>query len=67
MLPDPSAPGLIPSIPSIPEFIFRGNKIVNVAEGNQWRWLEESGQWLESVDLNHLVLASGKLVLPKKS
>ena len=29
---------------------------------NQRRWLEESGHWLENVDQNHLVLASGKAV-----
>ena len=34
-------------------------KIVDVAEVNQRRWLEESGQWLENVDQTHLVLASG--------
>ena len=38
--------------------------IIDVAEVNQQRWLEESGQWLENVDL---VLASGKPVLQKKS
>ena len=35
---------------------FRG-KIIDVAEANQQRWLEESGQWLKNVDL---VLASGQ-------
>ena len=40
-------------------------KIVDVAEVNQRRWLEESGLWLENVDQTHLVLASGKLVLQK--
>ena len=40
-------------------------KNVNVAEVNQWRCLEESGQWLEDVAQTHLVLASGKLVLQK--
>ena len=44
--------------------MFRGN-IIDVAEVNQRRWLEESGQWLENVDRTHLVLASGKLVLKK--
>ena len=29
----------------------------------QWRWFEESGQWLENVYRIHLVVASGKLVL----
>ena len=48
----PAAPGSIPS--------------VAVAEVNQWRWLEESGQWLENVDRTHLGLASGKLVLQQK-
>ena len=38
----------------------------NFALVNQWRWIEESGQWLENVDQTHLVLASGKLVLQKK-
>ena len=32
---------------------------------NQWRYLEESGQWLENVDRTHLVLASCRLVLHK--
>ena len=35
------------------------------SEVNQWRWLEESGPWLENVDRTHLVLASCKLVLQK--
>ena len=43
---------------------FRG-KFIAVAEVNQRRWLEESGQWLENVDRTHLVLASGKPVLQK--
>ena len=43
---------------------FRG-KIIDVAEVNQWRWLEESGQWLENVDQNQLVLARGKSVQQK--
>ena len=38
---------------------FRG-KIIDVAEVNQQRWLEEIGQWLENVDRTHLVLARGK-------
>ena len=42
-------------------------KIINVAEVNQWRWLEETEQWFEYVDQTHLVLASGKQVLPKVS
>ena len=40
--------------------------MINVAEVNQRRWLEESGQWLENVDQTHLVLDSGKPVLQKK-
>ena len=51
------------SIPSISKK-FRGT-IVDVAEVNQWCCLEKSGQWLENVDQNHPVLASGKLVLKK--
>ena len=46
LLPDPAALGSIPSIP----------KLVNVAEFNQRRCLEESGQWLENVVQTHLVL-----------
>ena len=37
--------------------------MTDVAEVNQLRWLQESGQWLENVDL---VWASGKLVLQKR-
>ena len=40
-------------------------KIVGIAEVNQRRCLEESGQWLENVDRNHLILASGNLELQK--
>ena len=40
-------------------------KIINVAEVKQRRWLEESGQWLENVDQTHLVLASGKPIQQK--
>ena len=47
---DPAAPGLISNIP-------------NIAEVNQRRSSEESGQGLENVDRTLLVLASGKLVL----
>ena len=61
MLPDPAAPGLIPSIPQN----FTEENIVNVAEVNQQRCIEESGQRLENVDQTHLVLASGMLVLQK--
>ena len=57
----PSFPG---SIPSIPEKISE-DKIVDVAEFNQWRCLEESQQGLEIFDRTYLVLASGKLVLQK--
>ena len=39
--------------------------MINVAEVNQQRWLEVSGQWLENVDRTHLILASGKSVLQK--
>ena len=49
--------------PVFPIF-FRG-KIIDDAEFNQWRWLEESGQWLENVDRTHLVLAISKPVLQK--
>ena len=45
--------------------IFLEIKFVHLAEINQWRCLEESGQWLENVDGTHLVLASGKLELQK--
>ena len=45
------------SIPSVPKK-FSEEKIVDVAEVNQWRCLEESGLWLENVDQTHLVLAS---------
>ena len=38
-------------------------KNAGVAEVNQQLCLKESGQWLESVDQTHLVLASGKLVV----
>ena len=58
---DPAAPGYIPSNPNF----FSKEKIVNVAEVNQRRCLEETGQWLENVDRTHLVLASGKLVQHK--
>ena len=43
----PSCPGFKP---------LHSPKIVDVAEVNQWRCLEESGQWLENVDEAHLVL-----------
>ena len=40
-------------------------KIIDVAEVNQRRCLEESEQWLVNGDRTHLVLASGKSVLQK--
>ena len=40
-------------------------QIIDVAEFNQWRWLEETGQWLENVDQIHPVLANGKPILQK--
>ena len=46
LFPDPSTPGLIPSVPQKNS----EEKIVNVAEFNQWRCLEKSGQRLENVD-----------------
>ena len=50
-----------------PAFLnFFTGRISNDAEVNQWRWLEESGHWLENVDLTHLVLAGGKPVLQEK-
>ena len=57
----PSFPG---SIPSIPQKISE-DKIVDVAEVNQWHCLEESKQGFENFDQTHLVLANGKLVLQK--
>ena len=50
--------------PRIPR-ILAEEKIVDVAEVNQWRCLEESREWIENVDQTHLVLASDKLVLHK--
>ena len=41
-------------------------KMINVAEVNRRRCLEESGQWLENVDQTHLLLASEKPVLQKR-
>ena len=40
-------------------------KIVDVAEKNQQRCLEESELWLENVNQAHLVLARGKLLIQK--
>ena len=45
------------------KFLF--GKHYDVAEVNQWRWLEGSEQWLENVDQTNLVLASGKPALQK--
>ena len=39
------SPAALGSIP-----VFFREKIIDVAEVNQMRWLEESGQWLENVD-----------------
>ena len=61
MLPDPAAPGLIPSVPKI----VSKEKIVTAVEVNQRHCLEESRQWLENADRTHLVLANGKPVLQK--
>ena len=60
LLPDPATSGLIPSIPKT----ISEEKIVNIAEVNQHRCLEESGQWLENADLE---LASGKPVPQKRA
>ena len=53
--------------PSCPWFYSQHSQknVIDVAEFNQWRWLEVCGQWLENVDQSHLVLASGKPVLQK--
>ena len=56
------APGLYPSIPNF----LRGKNIGYVAEANQQHCLEESEQWLESVDRTHLLLARGKLAPLKR-
>ena len=60
-LPDPVAPGLIPSIHKK----YSEEKIVDVSKGNQRRCSEVSVQWLEDVVWTFLVLASGKLELEK--
>ena len=60
--------GFTPSSPGFNSHrsqIFCRGKVIDVAEVNQWHWLEESGQWLENVDRTHLVLAGGKSVLQK--
>ena len=46
LLPDPAAFG---SIPSIPKKISE-EEIIDTAQVNQQRWLEESGLWLENLD-----------------
>ena len=46
LLPDPAGLALNPSIPKL----LSEEKIVNVAEVNQQRCFEESGQRLENVD-----------------
>ena len=51
LLLDPSATGLIPSVP----VVFSEKIIVDVAEVNQRRCLEESQLWLENVGGTHLV------------
>ena len=61
LLTYPPAPGLIPTISKKNS----EEKIVDAAEVNQQRCLEEIELWLENVDRTHLLLASGKLVLPK--
>ena len=45
--------------------IFSEENLVDVAEVNQWRWLEESRQWLENVDQTHLAPAGANLVIQK--
>ena len=56
--PHPAALGSI--FPAFPQ-----NNFMDVAEVNQQRWFEESGQWLENVYRTHLALASGKPVIQK--
>ena len=59
LLPDPAVPCSNPIIlKKISE-----EKIIIVAEVNQRRLLEESGQWLENYNQTHLGLAIGKPVL----
>ena len=55
-------------MPSSPRFDSQHSRIffrrkLNVAEVNQWLWIEASGFWLENVDRTHLALASGNPVL----
>ena len=59
LLPDLAAPG---SMPSITQKISE-EKIVDVAEVNQWRSSEESGQWLENVDPTYQSSTSKKLII----
>ena len=54
----PSSPGF--ESPHSPNK-FRG-KIINTAEVNQCRWLEENWLWDENVDRPHLFLSSGKVI-----
>ena len=61
LLPGPAALGLIPSIPK------KISEEKLSTEVSQWHCLEERGQCLKNVDRTHLVLASGKLVLRKKT
>ena len=44
---------------SQPSQVFFGGKIINVAQVNQQRRLEESEQWLENVDQTYLVRGTG--------
>ena len=53
-------------VQALPNFFFRG-KLIDVAEVNQWPWLEESGQQLfNNRDRTHQVLTRGKPVLQKR-
>ena len=70
MLPNSAAPG---SIPGILKY-FSDKTIVDALDQHfqatvhfplSSAYLEESGQWLENVDLNHRALVSGKLVQQK--
>ena len=62
LLPDPAAPGLIPSIAkNISE-----EKIVDVPEAHHQRRLEESGEWLDRTQLV-VLYHSGKLALQKRN
>ena len=56
----PAAPDFILSVPKCSK-----KNIIEDAEVNQRSWLEESGHWLENVDVTRLVLASGKPVQQK--